>query len=134
MLEIGLRQGLYFKHPGHDPEERQRPAGGHDPRQARGRAAGAQAVFIDAGYGTGIYSCGQVVAAATGSWCGSAASRRTSAYVNKRAQMWGMRQGVAEGRRRDRSPRTTTLYQDLIGPETVGRVGRQDPAGDRRRT
>jgi hypothetical protein len=118
MLEIGLRQGLYFRILATIPKN------DNDLQVAAILAKhqdeqGAQAVFIDAGYGTGIYSAGkswgrnwQLV------WFGGEST--DPAYVNKRAQIWGMvKQWLKDGGAID--PKDDTLYQDLIGPETVGR-------------
>lgn len=117
-LVIALRQGLYFK------VLRTIPKNDNDLEVATLLAAlqdehGAQAVFIDAGYGTGIYSAGktwgrnwQLV------WFGSESTE--PAYVNKRAQMWGaVKQWLKDGGTID--PGDDVLYQDLIGPETVAR-------------
>lgn len=79
----------------------------------------ADAVFVDAGYGTGIVSAGrtmkrdwQLV------WFGGASSDR--GCFNKRAEMWKlMRDWMKEG---GAIPNDTILYNDLIGPETVPRT------------
>lgn len=79
---------------------------------------GADAVFIDAGYGTGIYSWGktnnrewQLV------WFGGKAS--TKGYLNKRAEIWGlMRDWLKLG---GSIPEDPGLHSELIGPETVPR-------------
>jgi hypothetical protein len=117
-LVIGLRQGLMFKVLATIPKN------DNDLQVATILAKhqdeqGAEAVFIDAGYGTGIYSAGkswgrnwQLV------WFGGESS--DLAYLNKRAQIWGMmKQWLKDGGAID--PADDTLYQDLIGPETVGR-------------
>jgi hypothetical protein len=118
MLEIGLRQGLMFRIlatiPKNDNDlQIATILAKHQDEQ------GAQAVFIDAGWGTGIYSAGrswgrnwQMV------WFGGESS--DPAYLNKRAQIWGqMKQWLKDGGSID--PKDDSLYQDLIGPETVGR-------------
>lgn len=117
-LVIALRQGLYFK------VLRTIPKNDNDLEVATLLATlqdehGAQAVFIDAGYGTGIYSAGKswgrnwlLV------WFGGEST--DPAYVNKRAQMWGaVKQWLKDGGTID--PNDDVLYQDLIGPEAVGR-------------
>jgi hypothetical protein len=77
----------------------------------------ADAVFIDGGHGTGIYSAGKswgrnwVLV-----WFGEQSS--DPGCVNKRVQMWrDMRQWLKEGGAID--PSDDVLYQDLIGPELV---------------
>lgn len=77
----------------------------------------ADAVFVDAGYGTGIVSAGrtngrnwQLV------WFGSAATK--AGYKNKRAEMWAdARDWLKSGGAIEETDEV--LYQDLIGPETV---------------
>jgi hypothetical protein len=80
----------------------------------------ADAVFIDAGYGTGIYSAGQVMGR---NWrliwfSGKAIN---PGYVNKRAEMWGMMKlWLKQGGAID--PKNETLYSDLTNPETVPKL------------
>lgn len=80
---------------------------------------GADAVFIDAGYGTGIHSAGKTMGR---TWqlvwfSGKAAD---PGCMNKRAEMWrDTRNWLKEG---GAIPKDNTLYQDLIGPETVARL------------
>lgn len=78
----------------------------------------ADAVFVDAGYGTGIVSAGRTMGRGWQLvWFGSAATK--AGYKNKRAEMWGdARDWLKAGGAID--PADTVLYQDLIGPETVG--------------
>jgi hypothetical protein len=115
-LEIGLRQGLHFR------ILRSMPKNDNDLQVAAILAQledehQADAVFVDAGYGTGIVSAGrtqgrnwQLV------WFGSAATK--PGYKNKRAEMWAdARDWLKAGGAID--PRDDVLYQDLIGPETV---------------
>lgn len=80
----------------------------------------ADAVFVDAGYGTGIVSAGQVMGRAWQLvWFGGKATN--PGYVNKRAEMWGaMKAWIKEGGAID--PKDEELYQDLVGPETVPRL------------
>lgn len=117
-LEIYLRQGLYSKH------LRSIPRNDNDGEVANVLAQledeyQADAVFIDAGYGTGIYSAGQVMGR---SWriiwfSGKAID---AGYLNKRAEMWGMmKRWIKDGGAID--PQDTELYDDLVGPETVPR-------------
>jgi hypothetical protein len=116
-LEIGLRQGLRFQIlatiPKNDNDLQVAAIlARHEDEQQ------ADAVFVDAGYGTGIVSAGrtmkrdwQLV------WFGSAASK--PGFKNKRAEMWAAaRDWLKEGGTID--PDDDVLYQDLIGPETVG--------------
>lgn len=115
-LEIGLRQGLHFR------ILRSMPKNDNDLQVAAILAQledehQADAVFVDAGYGTGIVSAGrtqgrnwQLV------WFGGAATK--AGYKNKRAEMWGdARDWLKAGGAID--PADKALYQDLIGPETV---------------
>jgi hypothetical protein len=121
MLEIGLRQGLHFR------ILRTIPKNDNDMQVATLLAQledehEADAVFIDAGYGTGIVSAGrnmmrnwQLV------WFGGESS--DPAYLNKRAQMWGaVRDWLKSGGCID--PNDQALYDDLIGPETVDAAGK----------
>lgn len=118
-LEIMLRQGLYSKSlltiPRNDNDVHVANiiARLEDEHQA-------DAVFIDAGYGTGIKSAGDVMGR---NWrliwfSGKAID---PGYVNKRAEMWGtMKKWLKAGGAID--PADEGLYQDIIGPETVGRL------------
>lgn len=118
-LEIVLRQGLYSKslatlqRNDNDIQVANLIARLEDEHQA-------DAVFIDAGYGTGIVSAGQVMGR---SWrliwfSGKAID---PGYYNKRAEMWGtMKKWIKAGGAID--PDDEDLYQDLIGPETVARL------------
>jgi hypothetical protein len=78
----------------------------------------ADAVFIDAGYGTGIYSAGKTLKRDWKIvWFSGKAT--DNGYINKRAEMWGnMRDWLKEG---GAIPKDTMLHQDLISPETVPR-------------
>lgn len=81
---------------------------------------GADAVFVDAGYGTGIVSAGQVMGR---NWrlIWFSGKPVDPGYVNKRAEMWGtMKKWLKDGGAID--PADEDLYQDLIGPETVPRL------------
>jgi hypothetical protein len=80
----------------------------------------ADAVFIDAGYGTGIKSAGDVMGR---SWrlIWFSGKPIDPGYFNKRAEMWGtMKRWLKDGGAID--PKDEALYQDLIGPETVARL------------
>jgi len=117
-LVIGLRQGLAFS------IKRVIPKNDNDMQVANIIAQledteGADAVFIDAGYGTGIVSAGRTMGR---NWQLVWFSGESSdpGYLNKRAEMWGnMRDWLKSG---GAIPRDTALYNDLIGPETVGRM------------
>lgn len=115
-LVIGLRQGLMFRILATIPKN------DNDLQVAAILARhedehGADAVFVDAGYGTGIVSAGrsmgrnwQLV------WFSGKATK--PGYANKRAEMWGdARDWLKAG---GAIPPDDVLYQDLIGPETVG--------------
>ena len=117
-LVIGLRQGLAFS------IKRIIPKNDNDMQVANIIAQledteSADAVFIDAGYGTGIVSAGRTMGR---NWQLVWFSGESSdpGYLNKRAEMWGnMRDWLKSG---GAIPGDTALYNDLIGPETVGRM------------
>lgn len=117
-LVIGLRQGLVFK------ILRTIPKNDNDIQVANIIAnledsEGADAVFIDAGYGTGIVSAGRTLGR-TWQLVWFAGESADPGCLNKRAEMWKlMRDWLKEG---GAIPLDNTLYNDLIGPETVGRV------------
>ena len=118
-LEIMLRQGLYSK------SLATLPRNDNDIEVANLVARledehNADAVFVDAGYGTGIVSAGRTMGRTWQLvWFGGKSP--DPAYVNMRAYMWGQlkiwfKQGGAI------DPKDEELYQDVIGPETVPRV------------
>ncbi len=117
-LVIGLRQGLAFK------ILRIIPKNDNDLQIAEIIAnledqEHADAVFVDAGYGTGIVSAGRSMKR---NWklVWFAGESSDPGYLNKRAQMWGlMRDWLKEG---GAIPKDPKLFNDLIAPETVGRV------------
>lgn len=118
-LEIVLRQGLYSKslatlpRNDNDVEVANLIARLEDEHQA-------DAVFVDAGYGTGIASAGTVMGRAWQLvWFGGKAT--DPGFANKRAEMWGgIKSWIKKGGTID--PKDEELYQDLIGPETVARL------------
>ena len=80
----------------------------------------ADAVFIDLGHGTGIYSAGITLGR---SWqlVSFAEKSVDRGCLNKRAEMWkSMRDWLKTGGAID--PKDDVLYQDLIGPELVART------------
>jgi hypothetical protein len=79
----------------------------------------ADAVFIDAGYGTGIVSAGQTLGRDWQIvWFSGASS--DPGCLNKRAEMWkDLRDWLKAG---GAIPKDDVLYADLIGPETVPRM------------
>lgn len=114
-MEIYLRQGLYSKHlltlarNDNDVHVANIIARLEDEH-------GADAVFIDAGYGTGIKSAGDVMGR---SWrlIWFSAAPINPGYLNKRAEIWGtMKQWLKSGGAID--PADTELYTDLTTPET----------------
>lgn len=118
-LEIMLRQGLYSKSLAslpkndNDVEVANLIARLEDEYQA-------DAVFIDAGYGTGIYSAGQVMGR-TWRLIWFSGKVIDPGYFNKRAEMWGTgKRWIKDGGAID--PADEELYQDIIGPETVPRL------------
>lgn len=118
-LEIYLRQGLYSR------SLASLPRNDNDIQVANLIARledehQADAVFIDAGYGTGIYSAGQVLGR---SWrlIWFSGKPIDPGFLNKRAEMWGtMKLWLKQGGTID--PKDTELYDDLVGPETVPRT------------
>jgi hypothetical protein len=114
-LVIGLRQGLHFQilatmaKNDNDLVVAQKIAQFEDDH-------GADAVFIDAGYGTGIVSAGRSWKRDwTLVWFGGKATK--PGYFDKRSEMWAdMRDWLKAG---GAIPHDDVLYQDLIGPETV---------------
>jgi hypothetical protein len=79
----------------------------------------AQHVWIDKGYGTGIYSAGIALGR---SWqlVDFGGKSTDLGCLNKRAEIWKlMRDWLKAG---GAIPKDDVLYQDLIGPETVGRA------------
>jgi len=118
-LEIVLRQGLYSRSlaslPRNDNDVEVANLIARLEQEHR-----ADAVFIDAGYGTGIKSAGDVMGR---SWrlIWFSGKPVDTGYLNKRAEMWGtLKRWIKDGGAID--PRDEDLYQDLIGPETVPRL------------
>jgi hypothetical protein len=117
-LVIGCRQGLAFA------ILRTIPKNDNDIQIANIIAnledeQGADAVFVDAGYGTGIVSAGRTLGR---SWqlVWFAGKSADPGCLNKRAEMWKlMREWLKSG---GAIPSDRVLYNDLIGPETVARV------------
>lgn len=117
-LEIGLRQGLHFR------ILRTIPKNDNDIQIANiitniEKEEQCDAVFIDAGYGTGIVSAGRTMGANWQLvWFGGESI--DPGCLNKRAEMWNsMKQWLKQG---GALPEDTQLYADLIGPETVPRA------------
>lgn len=112
-LEIYMRQGPYAKHllTMQKNDNDIRTAGLIAKFEDEYHAA---AVFIDAGYGTGIYSAGQTMGRM---WrlVNFAEKPMDESYANKRAEMWGgMKKWlIAEGMIED----DQQLKDDLVGPE-----------------
>ncbi len=117
-LVIALRQGLYFRilrtiaKNDNDIAVASIIANLEDEHDA-------DAVFIDAGYGTGIVSAGRTLMREwTLVWFAGESS--DLGCLNKRAEMWKlMRDWLKQG---GAIPPDDVLYQDLIGPETVPRL------------
>jgi len=118
-LEVFMRQGLYSKH----LKSLARNDNDIEIANMLARFEGeynADAVFIDAGYGTGIVSAGKTMGR---NWRLVWFSEKPTdpGYLNKRAEMWGdMKAWLKQGGAID--PRDEVLYQDLIGLETVPRL------------
>ncbi|MBH37626.1 terminase [bacterium] len=120
VLTIGLRQGLMSKKLAaipkndNDIEVATILARFEDDYQA-------DAVFIDMGYGTGIYSAGKTLGR---NWqlVNSASTRSVldPGCLNKRAEMWkSIRDWLKSG---GSIPKDPKMYQQLIAPETVPRA------------
>lgn len=111
--KIYLRQGLMSKHLAtFIKDEDDFLVAGHLARLEDEYSA--DAVFIDFGYGTGLYSAGKQMGR---KWIlvpfGGASSDPT--YANKRVQMWGgMKQWLKDG---GALPDNEDLCNDLVGPE-----------------
>lgn len=118
-LVIGMRQGLLFT------ILRVIPKNDNDMQIASIIAdheddEDADAVFIDAGYGTGILSAGKVLRRDHWRLVWFAGVSNDKGYLNMRAKMWGaMRDWLKAG---GSIPKDQVLYQDLIGPEVVPRA------------
>lgn len=118
MLEIGLRQGLYFR------ILRSIPKNDNDIEVANILANlenehGVDAVIIDAGFGTGIISAGRTM---NREWIGIWFSGKSPdpGCLNMRAYMWKeMRDWLKSG---GAIPDDKVLYADLIGPEVCPRT------------
>lgn len=112
-IVIGLRQGLWYKRLAKYPFN-------DDDGVIAGYLAkfeveyDADAVFIDKGYGTGVYSFGKQM---NRKWTlvefGGASP--DTGYLNLRAYMWGMmKQWLKDG---GAYPDDQAIYDDLVGPE-----------------
>lgn len=118
-LVIAMRQGLYFKvlaampRNDNDMAVAQIVARWEDELKA-------DAVNIDAGYGTGIVSGGRTLGR-TWNLVWFAGKSMDAGCLNMRAYIWReMRDWLKSGGAID--PADDALYQDLIGPETVARM------------
>ena len=77
----------------------------------------ADAVFIDMGYGTGIYSIGKQLGR---KWrlIEFGGKSNDPVYLNMRAYMWGqMKEWLREGG--SIPPNDQALYDDIVGPEAI---------------
>jgi hypothetical protein len=118
-LIIGMRQGLYFKilrvipKNDNDIQIANIVANLEDQEQA-------DAVLIDAGYGTGIYSAGKTMGRKRWMLVWFAGESIDPGCLNKRAEMWKlMRDWLKSG---GAIPKDQALYDELISPETVPRA------------
>lgn len=117
-LVFGMRQGLHFR------ILHTMPKNDNDVMVANILARledehHADAVFVDAGYGTGIVSIGRTL---NRSWrlVWFSEAPYDQGYLNKRAEMWGeVKKWLKEG---GAIPEDQVLRDDLIGPETVPRL------------
>jgi hypothetical protein len=112
-IVIGLRQGLLYRQLAvYQKNDNDMVIAGYLAKFEDDEKANA--VFIDFGYGTGIYSAGKTMGR---NWTlvefGSASS--SDAYQNKRAEMWGLtKEWLASG---GAIPDDSILADDLTGPE-----------------
>jgi hypothetical protein len=115
-LEIVMRQGYYMKPLASIPKN------DDDWRMAQLIAQfedeyKADAVFIDMGYGTGIYSIGKQLGR---KWrlIEFGGKSNDPVYLNMRAYMWGqMKEWLREGG--SIPPNDQALYDDIVGPEAI---------------
>ena len=115
-LEIVMRQGYYMKSLASIPKN------DDDWRMAQLIAQfedeyKADAVFIDMGYGTGIYSIGKQLGR---KWrlIEFGGKSNDPVYLNMRAYMWGqMKEWLREGG--SIPPNDQGLYDDIVGPEAI---------------
>ena len=115
-LEIVMRQGYYMKSLASIPKN------DDDWRMAQLIAQfedeyKADAVFIDMGYGTGIYSIGKQLGR---KWrlIEFGSKSNDPVYLNMRAYMWGqMKEWLREGG--SIPPNDQALYDDIVGPEAI---------------
>lgn len=115
-LEIVMRQGYYMKPLASIPKN------DDDWRMAQLIAQfedeyKADAVFIDMGYGTGIYSIGKQLGR---KWrlIEFGGKSNDPVYLNMRAYMWGqMKEWLREGG--FIPPNDQALYDDIVGPEAI---------------
>lgn len=122
MLAVVLRQGVYSK------VLEVTPQNANDMEVARRIAAyqddyGASAVFIDMGYGTGIYSAGRDAGRTDWRLVPFAGRAGSPQYQNKRMEMWDeMKKWLMEGGSID----DDRLAAELSAPESyISRTGRQ---------
>lgn len=115
-LEIVMRQGYYMKSLASIPKN------DDDWRMAQLIAQfedeyKADAVFIDMGYGTGIYSIGKQLGR---KWrlIEFGGKSNDPVYLNMRVYMWGqMKEWLREGG--SIPPNDQALYDDIVGPEAI---------------
>lgn len=119
-LVFGLRQGLTFRILGVVPKNDNDLVIAAKLAQFEDENH-ADAVFVDAGYGTGIVSAGRSMKREWSLvWFGGASTKPE--YMNKRAEMWGeVRDWLKAG---GSIQPDMVLYQDLIGPETIAPTGK----------
>jgi len=122
MLAIVLRQGLYCK------VLETLPKNDNDMQVARRIARyqdenNVQAVFIDTGYGTGIYSAGKDMGRSSWKLISFASRPEKEEYANKRAEMWfEMKKWLQDG---GSIKNMEALRDELVGPEAfINRSGK----------
>lgn len=122
MLAIVMRQGLYSKVLAEIPKNDNDLAVGRKIAQLQDSLS-ASAVFIDIGYGTGIYSAGKDMGRDNWRLVSFAERPDGAEYANKRAEMWGeMKKWLQDGG----ALNNEKLAEELTRPECfINRRGRQ---------
>lgn len=122
LFAVVLRQGIYSK------VLETTPKNDNDIEAARRIARyqdeyKADAVFIDMGYGTGVYSAGKDMGRSNWQIVAFGGAADAEQYANKRAQMWGeMRRWLMEGG----AINDDRLVKELTAPKAyINRVGKQ---------
>jgi hypothetical protein len=121
-LAIVMRQGLYSKVLAEIPRNDNDMAAGRKIAQLQDDLS-ASAVFIDMGYGTGIYSVGKDMGRENWRLVNFAERADSKEYANKRAEMWGeMKKWLQDGG----ALNSEKLAEELTRPESfLNKRGKQ---------